>query len=138
MVPVMDTKQNDYAREAEERWGNTRAWKESRERTKGMGKADWDALKAEMAAILDGAVQGMERGPEDEQVQAAVRAYHEFIDRRFYTCSAAMFGSLADLWGEDPRFGAYWDSLRPGMTEFIRAAVAVYLDRLLLESEERL
>ena len=41
---------DDYAEEAEQRWGETEAWKQSQGRTSTYTKADWAQVKAEMDA----------------------------------------------------------------------------------------
>ena len=51
---------DEYQQEAQERWGETDAWKESARRTKGYTKADWASIKAEAeasAAALVAALQ---------------------------------------------------------------------------------
>jgi len=124
-----------YADEARARWGASPAWKENQRRTASWTKDDWASKKAEMGAIVDRIAAGMERGPEDASVQAAVREYHEFIDRHFYTCPADTFLGLSDLWGEDERFRAYWEGYRPGLANFVREAVHIYVEELLLANE---
>ncbi len=94
-------------------------------------------IKAEMTAIVARIAKGMEKGPSDPEVQEAVRAYHDFIDQRFYTCSASMLLGLSDLWGEDERFSAYWEGQAPGLTPFVREAVRIYVEELLLVEEQR-
>jgi hypothetical protein len=124
-----------YEDEAKARWGGSPAWKESQRRTASWTTGDLTSKKAEMGAIVDRIAAGMERGAADPGVQAAVREYHEFIDRNFYTCPAATFLGLSDLWGEDERFRAYWEGFRPGLTDFVREAVQVYVEALLLSNE---
>jgi len=121
--------------EARERWGNSPAWKESQRRTAAWKKDDWARMKTEMRAIVDRIAAGMENGPEDAEVQEAVRAYHEFIDQRFYTCPASMFLGISDLWGEDERYAAYFEGVAPGLAAFAREAVRVYVEELLLVEE---
>ncbi|MDT5284141.1 MAG: MerR family transcriptional regulator, thiopeptide resistance regulator, partial [Mycobacterium sp.] len=43
----------EYAVEAEERWGETDAWKQSQHRVSQFSKQDWIAIKAEGDALLD-------------------------------------------------------------------------------------
>ncbi|MGV7904391.1 TipAS antibiotic-recognition domain-containing protein, partial [Mycobacterium kansasii] len=55
-----------YAEEAEQRWGDTDAWKQSAERTAKLSKDDWRQLKAEgdalEAALADGLARGVAPG----------------------------------------------------------------------------
>src|SRR6476619_3589179 len=43
--------QDEYQQEAQERWGETDAWKQSQSRTRRYTKADWAQVKAEMDAV---------------------------------------------------------------------------------------
>jgi MerR family transcriptional regulator, thiopeptide resistance regulator len=121
--------------EAQERWGDSPAWRESRRRTAGWTKDDWARMKTDMRAVVERIAAGMDRGPADQEVQDAIRAYHEFIDQRFYTCPASMFLGLSDLWGEDERYAAYFEGVAPGLAAFAREAVRVYVEELLLVEE---
>ncbi|MBI5545409.1 MAG: MerR family transcriptional regulator [Deltaproteobacteria bacterium] len=123
--------------EARGRWGNTPAWKESQRRSRGYSKEDWGAIRAEGKAAAEGVAAHMEKGPESVEVQRFVRAHHQHINDRFYTCSAEMYDRLAQMWVEDPRFTQYWDAIRPGLAAFMRQAVEVYVYDLLLQDERR-
>jgi hypothetical protein len=125
----------DLTEEARSKWGDSPAWKESQRRTAAWGKEDWVGVKAELEALVNRMAAGMGRGADDAAVQAAVREYHEFIDSRFYTCPATTFLGLSDLWGEDERFRAFWEGHRPGLTDFVREAVHIYVEELLLANE---
>jgi kynureninase len=52
----------DYADEAEQRWGATEAWRRSKQRTSKYTKADWAEVKAEMDANLAEFVSAMSDG----------------------------------------------------------------------------
>ena len=43
--------EDEYQQEAQERWGETDAWKQSRSRTERYTKADWAEVKAEADAV---------------------------------------------------------------------------------------
>lgn len=111
--------------EAEQRWGDTEAWAESRRRTQGYGAPEWKALKEEADAIYQrlGAHLAAGAAPTDAKVQDDVRAHREHIDRWFYPCSAAMHRTLADLYDGDARFGANIDRYGDGLAAFLAAAI---------------
>src|SRR6478736_9606567 len=43
--------EDEYQQEAEQRWGETDAWKQSKARTRRYTKADWERVQAEMNAV---------------------------------------------------------------------------------------
>jgi hypothetical protein len=49
--------------------------------------------------------------------------------QRFYDCGYAMHRNLADMYVSDPRFTATYDEIRPGMAEYVRAAIHANADR---------
>ena len=54
--------QEEYAAEAEERWGDTDAWKQSSARTATYTKADWEAIKTEMDEVNAATVAALRSG----------------------------------------------------------------------------
>lgn len=114
-----------YADEAEQRWGNTDAYRESARRTKKYGQAEWDAIRREADAIYARLGELMREGaaPADPRVRAIVEAHRAHIDRWFYPCSPAMHAGLAELYVSDPRFTANLDKVAPGFARFLHDAI---------------
>ena len=123
---------HDAQAEAEERWGDSDAWKESQRRTKSYTKQDWEAVKAESDAVHAAFTAAMDAGepPTSETAMDAAELHRRSIDSRFYDCPPQMHRNLADLYVSDPRFTATYDEIRPGMTEYVRLAVYANADRL--------
>lgn len=71
-----DFRPEEHAAEAEERWGQTEAYAESRRRAAGYDKADWQRMQAEMGAIETELVEVMEAGLAD-YLRAAILANAE-------------------------------------------------------------
>jgi DNA-binding transcriptional MerR regulator len=120
----------EYAEEAKQRWGQTEAYKQSRERTQKYTKPDWEQIGAESKAINEGLAALMDRSPSDPEVQELVRRHHQQINDRFYTCSTEIYRGLADMYVADQRFAANYEKVKPGLTEFLRAAMHAYCDKL--------
>jgi DNA-binding transcriptional MerR regulator len=115
-----------YEKEAEERWGNTEAFKESARRTKGYGKAEWAKIKDEADAIYARLADHMRAGTAvtDPAVQAAVDEHRAHIGRWFYPCSKQMHQGLGEMYIADPRFTANLDKLGSGFARYLRDAIA--------------
>lgn len=114
-----------HAGEAEQRWGDTDAWAESRRRMKGYGPDQLAAIKEEAAATTLGFARAMQAGHAPDSVAGidAAETHREHIERWFYPCSRAMHAQVAQAWTEDPRFAATYEAAAPGLAAWARAAV---------------
>ena len=114
-----------YEAEAEQRWGESDAFKESKRRTAGYTKRDFEQLAAEQAGIYADAFAALEQGkPADDAAVLSVAERHRAsIERWFYPCSHALHRGLADLYEQDPRFAANIDKYGAGLSPFLVAAI---------------
>ncbi|HET7683287.1 MAG TPA: MerR family transcriptional regulator [Marmoricola sp.] len=122
---------DEYATEAAERWGDTDAWRQSRERTKTYTKEDWLAIKAESQRIEAAFVAALDAGrpaTSDAAMAAAEQARRQ-IDERFYECTPEFHRNLGDLYVSDPRFTRRYDDVRPGLAQYVRDAIHANADR---------
>lgn len=121
-----DVFSDEYAAEAEQRWGETDAWAQSSKRTKHYDKAQWQQIKAETDEI-DSAFSALltagASATADEAVAVAERARLQ-IDRWFYDCSPQMHANIAQMYVDDPRFKATYESRTAGLAQFVHDAVA--------------
>ena len=115
----------EYAREAEQRWGHTDAWKESRRRVAGYTRSDWEAAQAEQEALIADlrAVRDSGHLPDSAQAMALAERHRLQIDQRYYPCSHAMQCGLADLYESDERFRDYYDRHGAGLAAYLIAAI---------------
>jgi MerR family transcriptional regulator, thiopeptide resistance regulator len=121
----------EYEEEAEQRWGNTEAFKESKRRTARYTKQDWQAVKEEMGAIFGRLAALIEAGEPADGPEAmdAAEAHRQHIERWFYTCPRSMHRGLGKLYVDDPRFTANIDKTRPGLAEYAARAFAANAGR---------
>jgi DNA-binding transcriptional MerR regulator len=115
-----------YEAEAEQRWGGTPAFEESRRRTKRYTPDDWKRHAAEQAAVYAAAAALMQEGaaPDSTRAMEVAERHRALIDRWFYPCLPAMHARLADLYEADARFAANIDKAGgPGLTPFLVAAI---------------
>lgn len=126
-----DNFDDDYAQEAQERWGDSDAWKQSQKRASGYTKADWEQIKAAQDANNAAIVAVMEAG-EAADSQAAMDAAEEsrrIIERWFYDVSPDFHRNLGDMYLADPRFTKTYEDIKPGMAQFVRDAIHANADR---------
>jgi DNA-binding transcriptional MerR regulator len=126
-----DAFSDDYAQEAEERWGQTEAWKQSQKRTSQYTKADWEQVKAEMDSTNAAFVSAMADGeaPTSERAMDAAEEHRLHIQKWFYDLSPEFHRHLGDMYVADPRFTKTYEDLRPGMAQYVRDAIHANADR---------
>jgi DNA-binding transcriptional MerR regulator len=112
----------DYAEEAERRWGETEAYKESQRRVSSYTKEDWHRLKAEEEEIRARLAAALDAGlaPESEEAMSAAEAHRQYISRWFYECSYEVHRGLTQMYVSDERFRSNYDATAPGLATFIR------------------
>ena len=117
--------EESYAREAEERWGDTDAWRQSRERTSRYSKADWERAKAEGDEITARFVTLLHAGePADGEAARAVAEDHrQSITRWYYDCGPEVHAGIGRMYVEDPRFTATYEAVAPGLAKYVSTAV---------------
>jgi len=117
---------DEYTEEARERWGNTKAFKQSQDRLKGCSKEQYAALAKESEELVQELADAMEHGFDSPEAQAAIDRNFQMINERFYDCSLEMFHNLAIMTTEDQRFADYYRRFHPDLPEFRRKAVEFY------------
>jgi len=111
---------SEYAAEAEDRWGDTDAWKQSQQRAARLTKQDWVDIKAEGDALLQALAQAKRDGVEPGSARADdLAARHRASIERFYDCGGDMHVCLARMYLADERFTRYYDDVEPGLARFV-------------------
>ena len=130
---------DDYAREAEQRWGDTNAWKQSQKRTSRYTKQDWLQIKAEGEASSSAFVAAMDAGlaATSEQAMDAAEQARLQIEKWFYDITADFHRNLGDMYIADPRFTKTYEDIRPGMAQYLRDAIHANADRAGREGGEQ-
>ncbi len=121
----------EYAAEAEQRWGDTDAYRESQRRTAAYTKDDWIQIKAETAANEAGFVEAMRAGEaaDGPAAMALAEAHRQSIVTWFYDCGHDIHRGLAEMYIADPRFAQHYDDLAPGLAGYIHDAIVANADR---------
>lgn len=115
---------DQYAAEAAERWGNTEAFLESREKHAGYTSEQEARIQAEMEEIF--AAFGQCSDPEGEAAQALVRRWQTHITKYHYNCTDEILACLGEMYANDPRFRENLDKYGPGTAQKMSDAIAAY------------
>jgi hypothetical protein len=124
-------KLDQHRDEAEPRWGETDAWKESERRTAAYTKDDWIATKREADDNIKGFADALRVG---EPATSAVamdlaEAHRRHLSRWFFECGYDMHRGLAQLYVSDPRYIANYDEVAPGFSYYVHDAILANADR---------
>ncbi len=121
-------KRNEYAKEAEEKWGNTDAYKESEEKTKGYDAQKWNDVNSAMNGIIAQFAQCKNDGftPDSEEAQTLVKKWQDFITENHYNCTKEILFGLGEMYVADERFKANIDKHGNGTAQFMCDAIRIY------------
>ena len=115
----------EYEEEAQERWGQTEAYRESARRDAAYGEPEWSQIRAEAEEIVGDFARAMADGdPADgERPRSVAERHRAHLTRWFYPVSTAMHRNLAELYISDPRFAANYDKVADGLAAYVHDAV---------------
>ncbi len=117
----LDAFRAEYAREAAERWGNTEAFMESREKHAGYTERQEEEIHEEMEEIFR--AFGGCKDPAAPEAQALVRRWQEHITRYHYNCTDGILSCLGEMYVNDPRMKANLDQYGPGTAQLMHDAI---------------
>ncbi|MFF0654313.1 MerR family transcriptional regulator [Micromonospora tulbaghiae] len=116
---------DEHADEVERRWGGTEAYRQSQERASRYSKEDWLRNKEvnedwgrRFSALMDSGAPA--DGPE---AMALAEEHRQLITEWWYDCPLELHTGLADMYVADPRFTAYFETIRPGMAAYLNEAI---------------
>jgi MerR family transcriptional regulator, thiopeptide resistance regulator len=114
-----------YEEEVQERWGETDAYAQSKQRTSSYRKEDWLRVKAEGEDVEARFAAALAAGvPADsEQAMDIAEEARQQISRNFYDCPPQMHASLGRMYVEDERFAAHYEKRAAGLAQYVSDAV---------------
>jgi len=118
-------KESNWSAEAEARWGETQAYRESARRLSRYSPEQkamaFHAQQQATQAVIE--VKRSGHTPESDEARAAAEACRLAIDEWFYPCGTEMHMNLADLYVSDARFAEHYESLEPGLAQYLHDAI---------------
>ena len=118
----------NYETEARDRWGNTDAYREYKEKGKSYIEQKYDAVNAGMMAIFDEfhACKESGAGADSAEAQTLVAKLQSYITAHYYTCTDEILAGLGKMYVCDERFEKNIDKSGEGTARFTSEAIAVY------------
>ena len=118
----------NYKTEAEERWGQTDAYKEYSEKSKDYSKEKQKDLVMRMDHIMEAFAICMKTGETaaSEQAQNLVQTLQNHITENYYHCTHEILLGLGQMYVGDERFQNNIDRHATGTAAFIGEAIGIY------------
>jgi DNA-binding transcriptional MerR regulator len=107
----------------------------SQQRLRKLTKQQWEAIKAEGDAVTRAIAALADTAPESPEVQALIARHHAWIEN-FYPANAEIYRGLGHGYAEHPEFRAFYEKYRPGLADFMCAAMTIYADTVLAGKTE--
>ncbi len=122
---------DDYAEEAERRWGRTDQYQQSQERAARYTKDDWLQIKIE-ADELNRRLADLvttRADAEGDSAMSLAEDHRQHIIRWFNDVPYPMHRGMAQMYVEDERFAGYYEAVAPGGATFMRRAIEANAER---------
>lgn len=118
----------DYKEEAKQKWGQTAAYKEHAEKTRGYTHQKWSELAEGLDRIMAEFSLCMKRGdtPDSQEARQLVKTLQAHITDNYYTCTEPILLGLGQMYMGDDRFRANIDRHGDGTAQFICDAIQAY------------
>ena len=120
----MDT----FTNEVKEKWGQTDAYNEYTEKTKGYSQDKFNGMGEGLENIFEDFATCMNvvSSPDSIDAQALVEKLQSYITENFYTCTNEILSGLGQMYVADERFKNNIDRHSPGTAEFVSKAIEYY------------
>ena len=121
------SKMDEYAAKAKETWGETPAYQEFEQKTRGKSKAEMMEVNRQMMDIFAefGAIRNED--PASGEAQALVRKLQDFISAHYYPCTDRILSGLGQMYAAGGEMTENIDSCGgEGTAAFAARAVSIY------------
>jgi DNA-binding transcriptional MerR regulator len=125
--PFSEEQQAEYEKEAMQRW-DPETVKASNQRWRNYSAAEKQRILDDGNAAYREIADAISKGPASVEAQAGVERWRRNIEY-FWSPDDEQLLGLTCLYNDDPRFKATFDKIDPGLVEFMREAVKVYVER---------
>jgi MerR family transcriptional regulator, thiopeptide resistance regulator len=123
-----EEQQAEYEKEAMQTY-DPEIVKASNAKWRAMSKAQQQSILEESKQVYLDLIAVMPKGPASPEAQVCVERWRRNMDH-FWTPKPEQLAYFGDLYNNDPRFKANFDKMAPGLAEFMREAINVYVAKL--------
>ena len=122
---------DNYSTEVRERWGDTDAYREHKDKTKNYTKEKWAEVNDGLMAIFAefAACKAIGALADSSEAQALVAKLQAHITANYYTCTDEIFAGLGQMYVADERFKKNIDKCGEGTAEFASEGIRIYVEK---------
>ena len=122
---------DNYSTEVRERWGDTDAYREHKDKTKNYTKEKWAEANDGIMAIFAefAACKASGASADSDEAQALVAKLQAHITANYYTCTDEIFAGLGQMYVADERFKKNIDKCGEGTAEFASEGIRIYVEK---------
>ena len=122
--------QKGYQQEVLERWGNTSAYQQYKNKSASIEKnKEWQLIDSTARKIFGKFFKYINEAPDSKGVQAGIHEWRGFLSANYFDCSIEMLRYLGLLYISDERFlntiNSYGDER---LADFVNEAITIYCD----------
>lgn len=123
---------DQYEDEARGRWGDTDAWKQSKQRASSYTKDDWMRIQAETGELSQRFVALMRAGTSvsSDAAMDLAEEHRSQITRWYYDCSIEIHRGIGEMYVADERFTKNIDETAPGLAAYMSGAFVANANRV--------
>jgi DNA-binding transcriptional MerR regulator len=116
-----------YKAEVIEKWGNTKAYQEFRQKEAARKEGSYDKLADELMTMFSKLGELKHLAPDNGEVQKKISALQQFITDHYYECTKEILTGLGQMYVCDERFLKNIDKAGgDGTAAFVSKAISVY------------
>ena len=123
-----ETARKQYEVEVKQRWGETDAYKEHKQRTANYSKDKWQTVNDGLMAVFAKFAECKKNGntADSDDAQALVKELQNYITENYYTCTKEILAGLGQMYIADERFKTNIDKNGNGTADFVSKAIEIY------------
>ncbi len=125
-----ETARKQYEVEAKQRWGETDAYKEHKQKTANYSKDKWQEVNDGLMTIFAKFAECKQNGntADSDDAQALVKELQNYITENYYTCTNQILAGLGQMYIADERFKTNIDKNGKGTADFVSKAIENYIN----------
>lgn len=118
----------NYDSELKQRFGETDAYKEHKQKTADYSKEKWQEVNDGLMSVFAKFAECKKNSEtvDSKDSQALVEELQNYITENYYTCTKEILSGLGQMYVADERFKTNIDKNGEGTAEFVRDAIKLY------------
>ncbi len=122
----------NYEAEVRERYGNTDAYQDHKQKTKNYTKEKWAEVNEGLMSIFVGFAECKDRGmtADSAEAQDLVAKLQNYITVNYYNCTNEILAGLGKMYVCDERFKNNINKYGEGTAEFVAEVIEMYFRKI--------